>query len=80
MYIVNLTLFFLTIFFPAYLLAADMCNSDYSYDMNSTHLVQTHTVSMTTGDTISYHIQTNSAGTLTIQTNNTNNKIDLNTL
>jgi len=78
MYIVNLTLFFLTIFFPAYLLAADMCNSDYSYDMNSTHLVQTHTVSMTTGDTISYHIQTNSAGTLTIQTNNTNNKIDLN--
>ena len=69
-----------TLIMPNYLFAADECSpSDFTYIMNVSNTTDTHTsVSMIIGSSISYHIQTGSAGTLTIETDNSNNKIDLN--
>ncbi|QFR42695.1 Ig domain-containing protein [Sulfurimonas xiamenensis] len=63
---------------PAYLKGADACSSDYSYSMSASSPIQTHSASMSKNDTIYYYIQTNAAGTLTIATDNSNNKIHLN--
>lgn len=63
---------------PGYMHGADACSSDHSYVMSATSPIRTHTVTMSKDETIYYYIQTNAAGTLTIVTNNSNNKIHLN--
>ena len=75
-----LHILFLTILLLSqnYLLALDECaSSDYTHTMSATNTSDTHTVSMTSGQSISYYIQASVAGTLTITTNNGNNKIHL---
>ncbi|MCW8894662.1 MAG: hypothetical protein OQK48_05895 [Sulfurimonas sp.] len=72
-------LLFLTIFFPTYIFGADECSSsDYNYSLSAASPTTTHTVAMSANESISYYIQSSEAGTLTITTNNANNKINLN--
>ncbi|MBT8449968.1 MAG: DUF11 domain-containing protein, partial [Gammaproteobacteria bacterium] len=75
----NTILILSTLLFPTYLFSADACApSDETSIMSLTNTSDTYTVSIAKNDSISYYIQASTAGTLTITTNNTNNKIHLN--
>ncbi|MCF6310309.1 MAG: hypothetical protein L3J19_07575, partial [Sulfurimonas sp.] len=79
-YSLNLFLtIFLAMFLPTYIFGADVCSpSDNTHVMSAANTNDTQTVSMLAGESISYYIQASEAGTLTITTDNSNNKIHLN--
>ena len=76
---INSLLVVLALISPTYLFSADECApSDQTSVMSAANTVDTYTVSMAKFEAISYYIDVTTGGTVTITTNNGNNKIHLN--